>query len=98
MIGTAQRCVLSKKNASCETSDDADTKDFKALLAELEIADTDEEKDANTELNAVLENIDAILREVEEETAQEAPDTEEKASQEDTPSATDGESAESFDF
>ncbi len=98
-IKTATKNVkLSKKNASCETSDDADTKDFKALLAELEIADTDEEKDDNTELNAVLENIDAILREVEEESAQEAPDAEEKALQEDTPSATDGESAESFDF
>lgn len=79
----------SKKSKPADTADDTDTKDFAALLSELEIAEDETEIEENAELNAVLENIDAILREVEEEAEEEAPSTE---------TAQDGESAESFDF
>lgn len=91
---TAKNINLQKKKAKpVNTEEDTDTKDFQALLAELEIAEDATALEENAELNAVLENIDAILREVEEET------TEETAEESATPeTAQDGESAESFDF
>ncbi len=78
-----------KKSKPADNAEDTDTKDFATLLSELEIAEDETEIEENAELNAVLENIDAILREVEEEAEEEASSTE---------SAQDGESAESFDF
>lgn len=96
---------IGKKTKLAEVADDPDAKDFKALLAELEIADDEEAFEENAELNAVLDNIDAILREVEEESAEEtAENTTEEATQtpekdsKETKETPDGESAESFDF
>lgn len=81
-----------KKSKQKSNDEDTEAKDFQALLAELEIADTEEAIEENTELNEVLSNIDAILREV-EETAEEAP-----ADTAPAEAVQDGESAESFDF
>ena len=94
----AKGVTSGKKKSNPEaTAEDEDTKNFRDLLAELEIADNETEIEENAELNAVLSNIDAILREVEEEAAQDLP-TEEIAEEIAEEPAQDGESAESFDF
>ena len=88
----ANNINIGKKKAKQIPEETEETKDFQTLLAELEIANTEEEIEENAELNAVLSNIDAILREVEEEAEQET------AQEEICAPAQDGESAESFDF
>lgn len=90
--GTVIKGVSKTKKKSTKATnfaEDDKTKNFTALLEELEIAETETEVEENTELNAVLDNIDAILREVEEEVAEESLES---------PAAQDGETAETFDF
>lgn len=88
-----QRTNTAKKTKKADNSDDIN---FADLLAELEIEDTDIDSinltsDENAEVNAILDNLDSILTEVEEDTAESAVEAESA-----TPA--DGESAVSFDF
>ncbi|MBR3971907.1 MAG: hypothetical protein IKJ83_03355 [Ruminococcus sp.] len=88
----AQRTTKKSKKAAEENEELS----FTDLLAELDIEDTDIDdidltSDESAEVTAILDNLDAILTEVEEEATESAIATESDT----TP---DGESAESFDF
>lgn len=80
---------LSKRTPDKATDNyrEDDGKDFSDLLAELDL-DVTEPDEETQEINTILNNLDSILKEVDETTA----DTQE------APAEEDGESAESFDF
>ncbi|MBQ4568974.1 MAG: hypothetical protein IJA62_02770 [Ruminococcus sp.] len=69
-----------------------DETDFKELLADLEFEDDTHIEEEDAQISSILTNLDAMLKEVEEEAAEESPG---ENSEEDGDSA---ESAESFDF
>ena len=87
----AQKAAKSRKNT--KKSDVKEEVNFTDLLAELGVDDMDTDdaplltSEESAEVTAILDNLDAILTEVEEDTAESALSAE-----------TDGETAESFDF
>lgn len=88
----AQRTT--KKSKKVKSTDTVEEINFADLLAELDIEDTDIDdidltSEESAEVTAILDNLDAILTEVEEESAEETVGSDVTA---------DGESAESFDF
>lgn len=68
-------------------NNEEDAKDFSDLLAELELEEEAPQTEETAEIDAILNNIDTMLREVEEESTPDNSD-----------SSDDGEAAGSFDF
>ncbi len=88
-IGETAENIKAKVTKSSAEDFAEEESDFKELLADLEFEDDTQETEEDAEISAILSNLDTMLKEVEEDSAED--DTT------DTP-AEDNESAESFDF